>query len=556
MFSTNNNYKSNTETSQAFNDIIGQIKSKTNFKELLTELYPDVKLKRTGMGSWVGSSPFREDKNPSLQIDKEHCYDHGTKEKLDIIDLYERRFGVNRETAIKNLSKRAGLDRKPSKKDKIVKIYDYTDENGELLYQKVRYEPKSFSQRRPDPDQPGKWITKEVFKHIGHVPYRLRELINSDINSPIVITEGEKDSDSAISIGFISTTMGSKGDASKYFSDPKIQGYFQQRIVWLIADKDIPHKNDKPEDKRKKRAGGYKQFRKVAQALAPVCKEIRLFLLPGRGIKDLADFANVHGDQSKQLVEKLATKAPVYINRVVTEIKTSEKSKPDKPQKKKDKDQAQLIVELIQSEYGLKGWQTPEGDPYVTISVNGHCCFYNVKGAKFKSFLRNAYRSRYGVTLKSNSVKDAVDDIESICEMSPDIYELYVRFCYEKGKVFIDLCDQDWNQIEITSGGWEVKPQTEPRFKRVPETLPLPKPEYSENAIDKFLKVLTVEDASHQLFIKCWLIVACIANIPRPIFLFNGAPGSAKSGLATGIRDTVDPNILDRVMPNWDDKRT
>ena len=33
---------------------------------------------------------------------------------------------------------------------RIVETYDYDDEDGKLLYQVVRYEPKDFRQRKPD----------------------------------------------------------------------------------------------------------------------------------------------------------------------------------------------------------------------------------------------------------------------------------------------------------------------------------------------------------------------------------------------------------------------
>src|SRR5437588_794884 len=38
----------------------------------------------------------------------------------------------------------------------VVATYDYLDESGALLYQKLRHEPKTFSFRRPDKD--GGWI--------------------------------------------------------------------------------------------------------------------------------------------------------------------------------------------------------------------------------------------------------------------------------------------------------------------------------------------------------------------------------------------------------------
>jgi putative DNA primase/helicase len=38
---------------------------------------------------------------------------------------------------------------------KEVAAYDYHDENGKLLYQVVRFEPKDFRQRRPN----GEWFS-------------------------------------------------------------------------------------------------------------------------------------------------------------------------------------------------------------------------------------------------------------------------------------------------------------------------------------------------------------------------------------------------------------
>jgi hypothetical protein len=40
----------------------------------------------------------------------------------------------------------------------IVATYDYTDRAGRLLYQVVRYHPKTFRQRRPHPARAGAWV--------------------------------------------------------------------------------------------------------------------------------------------------------------------------------------------------------------------------------------------------------------------------------------------------------------------------------------------------------------------------------------------------------------
>lgn len=537
-----NNLKN--DKSQAFNDL----KSNINFIDLFRELHPDVKLKHTGIGSWICCSPFREDKNPSLQIDKDHSFDHGTKEKLDIIDLYERKFGVNRETAIKNLSKRAGLDRKPSKKGKIVATYDYTDENGELLYQKVRYEPKSFSQRRPDPDQPGRWITKEVFKNIGHVPYHLTELINSDTNSPIIITEGEKDADTAHKLDFLGTTLGSKADASKYFSDPKIQKYFMGRIVWLIADKDIPNKNEKPENKRKIRGGGYKEFRKVAQALAPICKEIRLFVLPGKNIKDLTDFVSIHGDQSKQLVERLAIRAPIYINRVNSE--PAQETKKVKSKKPENPSSAQLLYQCFQ-DLGWKLFFDQSAERWASVKINGHYENIAVGSRRFKRLLRMEYWALHGNGVTAPTIEQIVDVALGKIEYTQPPFPLHVRMAWNttKDKILIDSGRPDWSIYEIGPDGWTITQTDQSPFKRARKTAAYScAPDTPRAKWDNLFEFLRVSNDQQKTIIKMWLCLALFPDTARPGLVINGPAGSAKTTIGKRLKGLIDPATND--LPN------
>ena len=72
-----------------------------------------------------------------------------------------------------------------SSKKSIVSIYDYPNESGKLLYQSVRFHPKSFSYRRPDDN--GGWIWN--LDNVRRIPYRLPELISS--SGTIYIPGGE-----------------------------------------------------------------------------------------------------------------------------------------------------------------------------------------------------------------------------------------------------------------------------------------------------------------------------------------------------------------------------
>jgi DNA polymerase len=80
--------------------------------------------------------------------------------------------------------------------------YDYTDEDGVLLFQKVR-QPGKFWQRRPDGN--GGWINK--LAGVRKVIYRLPAVTKAiAAGRPIVAVEGEKDAETLWGLGIAATT--------------------------------------------------------------------------------------------------------------------------------------------------------------------------------------------------------------------------------------------------------------------------------------------------------------------------------------------------------------
>lgn len=120
-----------------------------------------------------------------------------------------------------------------------VKAYDYVDESGNLLFQKVRYADsdgkKSFKQRKKSPT--GEWVYS-----LGDVPkvlYNLPDVISArESGQRIFLVEGEKDADTLMSKGAIATTP--PGGAGKWLSihTEALRG----ATVTIIADNDEPGK--------------------------------------------------------------------------------------------------------------------------------------------------------------------------------------------------------------------------------------------------------------------------------------------------------------------------
>ena len=167
-------------------------------------------LKKNGKGH-VALCPFHNDTDPSLSINPEtgQYFCHGCGKKGDLFHFYgkindldtRRDFGK----ILSGIASDFGIQGAEKPKARMIKAYDYTDEQGNLLYQVCRMEPKDFRQRRPDGQ--GRWIWN--LKGIDTVLYRLPKLKTAQ---QVVIVEGEKDADNTHSLGFTATTspMGAK----------------------------------------------------------------------------------------------------------------------------------------------------------------------------------------------------------------------------------------------------------------------------------------------------------------------------------------------------------
>ena len=168
-----------------------------------------------------------------------------------------------------------------SSKSKIVETYDYKDVSGNLLYQSVRFIPKSFRQRRPD--GMGGWTWN--LKGVQQIPYRLSELIAS--TDSVYIVGGEKDVMSLVKLGLTATTnSGGEGNWKQEFNK-----YLGGRDVVILEDNDLK---------------GQKHGQTISEGLMGIAKTIKIVRFPElhKG-GDVSDYFENHNLQDLlSLVEK------------------------------------------------------------------------------------------------------------------------------------------------------------------------------------------------------------------------------------------------------------
>lgn len=123
----------------------------------------------------------------------------------------------------------------------VAATYPYTDEQGGLLFEVVRYAPKGFSQRRPDGT--GGWIwnvegTRDVLYDFASV------LGAAKAGARIYKTAGEKDADAIKTLGLCATTnRGGEGKFGAHHAD-QLAG----AEVVIVVDKDPTGRATAPQD--------------------------------------------------------------------------------------------------------------------------------------------------------------------------------------------------------------------------------------------------------------------------------------------------------------------
>jgi len=206
-------------------------------------------VKRTGSG-YIARCPAHDDQRPSLAISK------GNDGKV----LLYCHAGCKYEDIIKSLNMDVMDTNKPNRR--IIAEYNYTDEAGKLLFQKIRYEPKDFRCRIPDGSG---WSYK--LNGCRRVLYNLPGIIKEEV---VFITEGEKDADTLAGKGYTATT--NFDGAGKW--SPEYNQYFKDKLVYIVGDNDNP---------------GRKHVELVFDNIKPIAGSVQIVQIP-EPYKDVSDY--------------------------------------------------------------------------------------------------------------------------------------------------------------------------------------------------------------------------------------------------------------------------
>ena len=241
----------------------------------------------------------------SVDLEKGTWFDHETQEGGGVLKMIKRELGHTGRDAFvwmaeqgcdvdggglppgKSDGAATGANSKQQHKRRVVAVYPYRDETGAILFEVMRHNfvdadgslvikdgkpTKVFTQRRPDPDKPGRHIFN--VKCVRVIPYRLDELLAAlcfTPGGPVLIVEGEAKVDALAKWDFTATC--NSGGAKKWWAQHA--AFLRGVDVIIVPDND---------------SAGREHARTVAESLHGIASRVRVVWLPGLAEKgDILD---------------------------------------------------------------------------------------------------------------------------------------------------------------------------------------------------------------------------------------------------------------------------
>ncbi len=232
--------------------------------------------------------------------------------------------------------------------------------------------------------------------------------------------------------------------------------------------------------------------------------------------------------------KELAAKVEPVLLRLSKEV--DEKSGP-KSGRVEDQSHATMLVELAA---GWELWHTPAKEAHATIPVGEHRETWPVKSVMFKRYLAKCFYDETGSALNSEALNAAVNTLEAKALFEGAERLIHVRVAEFGDKIYLDLCNTDWQVVEITQDGWRIVDEAPVYFRRSRGMLPLPMPE-SGGSIDLLRVLLNVDDGTWCLIIA-WLVASLRPRGPYPLLALFAEQGAGKTTIGRLLRALVDPN--------------
>jgi hypothetical protein len=187
---------------------------------------------------------------------------------------------------------------------------------------------------------------------------------------------------------------------------------------------------------------------------------------------------------------------------------------------------------------------------YVRFPRGTHFEIGSVRSRRFKSWLAKKFLIFQGKEPKGADLDSAILLLEADAAESPR-REVFTRFARFEGKIYVDLCNEEYHAVEVDETGWRITDNPPVWFLRPQSMQPLPYPK--EGGSLELLREFANLNSEDFITFVCWLVSSANPDGPFFVLSISSEHGSGKSSLSSVAKSVFDMNSAMRLSPPKDE---
>lgn len=198
-----------------------------------------------------------------------------------------------------------------------------------------------------------------------------------------------------------------------------------------------------------------------------------------------------------------------------------------------------------------------EFNGFVKRRVQEHYEVYPLQSRQFHDFVYELYDDTFNSVLAKSIYESVLESLSARARIKGEQQTMALRTAKYENTVYLNLCDDGWNIIEIDKDGWRIVKDCPIWFYRKDDMDRLPTPKMTkERDIELLKKYVNYEKEADFDLMVSFLLSCFMFRTSRPILILQGGAGVGKSFTSEILRSVVDParnkKSISRAKPTTD----
>jgi integrase len=194
---------------------------------------------------------------------------------------------------------------------------------------------------------------------------------------------------------------------------------------------------------------------------------------------------------------------------------------------------------------GIELWHDDDGKAYATFPIGSHLENATVRSSRFRDWLTLKYFDDHQTAPGRTAMDESLGTLEALARRR-ERYTAFIRVAEQNGRIYHDLCNKDWQAVEISRHHWNTVDCPPVKFVRRDGMLPLPMPERvtdQQSGIAELRGFFGNLSQQHFALVVAWLMSCFRDTGAYPVLMIHALSASGKTFLTKLLTDLIDPTV-------------